>query len=193
VPLLASNNVVLVLASGSALAGAATRALFVVDTAPLFALLGYLTRKAATVEQRRPIAATRGLVVLGMRSFTFNSGLELAGSPLAAAAPAVARATARGSRSATRRRRGSVRVLPGQRGAHERDPPLRSQRRHRRPGVRRRRTTLEVSDDGRGGARAGPGSGLQGLADRLAALGAELHVDSLPGGGTRVRAALPCG
>lgn len=53
---------------------------------------------------------------------------------------------------------------------------------------------LEVTDDGRGGARAGSGSGLQGLADRLAALGAELLVESPPGGGgTRLSTVLPCG
>ncbi len=55
------------------------------------------------------------------------------------------------------------------------------------------RLRVEVTDDGRGGARPGTGSGLQGLADRLAALGAELHVDSpSAGGGTRIRAELPC-
>ncbi|MFD7878212.1 sensor histidine kinase [Streptomyces sp. NPDC059766] len=51
---------------------------------------------------------------------------------------------------------------------------------------------VEVTDDGRGGARPGPGTGLQGLADRLAALGGDLQVDSPSGGGTRVRAVLPC-
>ena len=52
---------------------------------------------------------------------------------------------------------------------------------------------VEVADDGRGGARPGEGSGLQGLADRLAALGAELRVDSPSGGGTRISAVVPCG
>lgn len=52
---------------------------------------------------------------------------------------------------------------------------------------------VEVTDDGHGGARPGVGSGLQGLGDRLAALGAELHLDSRPGAGTRVKAVLPCG
>ena len=52
---------------------------------------------------------------------------------------------------------------------------------------------VEVVDDGRGGARTGEGSGLQGLADRVSALGAELHLDSAPGGGgTRLTAVLPC-
>ncbi|MGK5733690.1 sensor histidine kinase, partial [Streptomyces sp. URMC 124] len=36
------------------------------------------------------------------------------------------------------------------------------------------------------------GSGLRGLADRLAAVGGVLHVHSPRGGGTRVRVELPC-
>lgn len=55
------------------------------------------------------------------------------------------------------------------------------------------RLHVEVADDGCGGARPGAGSGLQGLADRLAALGAELYIESPSGGGgTRIRAVLPC-
>jgi PAS domain S-box-containing protein len=50
---------------------------------------------------------------------------------------------------------------------------------------------LEVRDDGRGGAAPAPGSGLQGLADRLAALGGELACESPAGGGTRLRANVP--
>jgi sulfite exporter TauE/SafE len=73
----------LALASGSALKGAATMAVFVVGTAPLFALLGYLARKAATAWRGR-LAVVTGLVVLVMGLFTLNGGLELAGSPLAA-------------------------------------------------------------------------------------------------------------
>jgi signal transduction histidine kinase len=48
-----------------------------------------------------------------------------------------------------------------------------------------------VSDDGVGGADAN-GPGLRGLADRVAAHGGVLRVRSEPGGGTRVRAELPC-
>jgi hypothetical protein len=48
-----------------------------------------------------------------------------------------------------------------------------------------------VSDDGRGGAVATPGSGLAGLADRVAALGGRLLIDSPPSGGTVVTAYLP--
>jgi signal transduction histidine kinase len=50
---------------------------------------------------------------------------------------------------------------------------------------------VEIADDGVGGADA-TGSGLRGLTDRVAALGGRLHVDSPPGGGTRVLAELPC-
>ena len=50
---------------------------------------------------------------------------------------------------------------------------------------------IEVSDDGIGGADSGGGTGLSGLADRLAALDGTLVVDSPPGGGTRIRAAIP--
>jgi signal transduction histidine kinase len=51
---------------------------------------------------------------------------------------------------------------------------------------------VEVVDDGRGGAEIGAGSGLRGLADRVEAYGGSLVVTSPPGGGTRVRAELPC-
>jgi len=47
-----------------------------------------------------------------------------------------------------------------------------------------------VSDDGRGGADPS-GSGLQGLADRLATLNGRLRVDSPPGTGTTVTAVVP--
>ena len=51
---------------------------------------------------------------------------------------------------------------------------------------------VEVADDGVGGAEASAGSGLSGLADRVAALDGRLEVESPSGGGTRVRAAIPC-
>jgi signal transduction histidine kinase len=53
--------------------------------------------------------------------------------------------------------------------------------------------TIEVADDGAGGAAAGPGSSLRELADRVEALGGRLSVSSPPGAGTRLRAELPCG
>jgi signal transduction histidine kinase len=52
---------------------------------------------------------------------------------------------------------------------------------------------VEVKDDGIGGASADGGSGLRGLADRVEALGGSLQVWSPQGGGTRLRAEIPCG
>ena len=52
---------------------------------------------------------------------------------------------------------------------------------------------VEVADDGVGGADAERGSGLRGLADRVSALDGRLEVDSPAGGGTTVRASIPCG
>jgi signal transduction histidine kinase len=51
---------------------------------------------------------------------------------------------------------------------------------------------VEVVDDGIGGADTERGSGLRGLADRVEALGGRLRVWTPIGGGTRVRAEIPC-
>ncbi len=51
---------------------------------------------------------------------------------------------------------------------------------------------VEVRDDGVGGADPGTGSGLRGLADRVAALDGRLEVVSPRGGGTKIRAVIPC-
>jgi signal transduction histidine kinase len=56
----------------------------------------------------------------------------------------------------------------------------------------RGRLIVEVADDGVGGADAATGSGLRGLNDRIEALGGRVRVWSPEGGGTRVRAELPC-
>src|SRR3954451_19703948 len=52
--------------------------------------------------------------------------------------------------------------------------------------------SVQVSDDGVGGADAGSGSGLRGLADRIATLDGTLAVVSPPGEGTIVKAVIPC-
>ena len=52
--------------------------------------------------------------------------------------------------------------------------------------------TVEVADDGIGGAGTGGGSGLRGLADRVEALGGRFTVSSPPGRGTTLRAEIPC-
>jgi signal transduction histidine kinase len=50
---------------------------------------------------------------------------------------------------------------------------------------------VEITDDGIGGAVLGAGSGLSGLADRVAALDGRLELTSPAGAGTRLRAELP--
>jgi signal transduction histidine kinase len=54
------------------------------------------------------------------------------------------------------------------------------------------RIIVEISDDGPGGAQPDGGSGLRGLADRVASLGGTLQIDSAAGRGTQLRAAIPC-
>jgi signal transduction histidine kinase len=55
------------------------------------------------------------------------------------------------------------------------------------------RLSIEIRDDGVGGAGVGIGTGLRSMADRVEALDGSLRVDSPPGGGTRVLAEVPCG
>ncbi|MFI2647672.1 histidine kinase [Micromonospora fulviviridis] len=55
-----------------------------------------------------------------------------------------------------------------------------------------RRLVVEVADDGRGGADPSRGTGLTGLADRVAAVDGRLLLASPPGGPTLVRVELPC-
>ncbi len=50
---------------------------------------------------------------------------------------------------------------------------------------------VEVRDDGVGGARGDPATGLGGLDDRVSALGGRLVLESPPGGGTRVGVVVP--
>jgi signal transduction histidine kinase len=53
--------------------------------------------------------------------------------------------------------------------------------------------TIEVEDDGCGGAQVRIGAGLSGLIDRVRALGGDLMISSPPGRGTLLVAAIPCG
>ena len=55
------------------------------------------------------------------------------------------------------------------------------------------RLLVEVEDDGVGGANPDNGTGLRGLADRIAVLEGRLEIDSEQGKGTTVRAQIPCG
>jgi signal transduction histidine kinase len=52
--------------------------------------------------------------------------------------------------------------------------------------------SVDVTDDGIGGADAARGSGLRGLSDRVAALDGTLSIQSPAGGGTRVHVEIPC-
>jgi len=54
------------------------------------------------------------------------------------------------------------------------------------------RLRVTVSDDGRGGAAASPGSGLEGLRGRVAALDGTFELDSPLGAGTRLTVEVPC-
>jgi signal transduction histidine kinase len=51
---------------------------------------------------------------------------------------------------------------------------------------------LTVGDDGDGGARRVPGSGIEGLAQRVEALDGTLDISSPPGGPTAIVARVPC-
>jgi two-component system sensor histidine kinase DesK len=56
--------------------------------------------------------------------------------------------------------------------------------------IENRRVVLRIEDDGRGGAIV-PGNGLTGMRERLAAIGAELRVESQRGKGTLLAVSLP--
>ena len=60
-----------------------------------------------------------------------------------------------------------------------------------RAAVRDSRLSLEIVDDGIGGADPALGSGLRGLVDRLAAINGTLEIVSPAGGGTRLVAHIP--
>jgi signal transduction histidine kinase len=51
---------------------------------------------------------------------------------------------------------------------------------------------VQVMDDGVGGADPETGTGLRGLADRLAVIEGRLEIDSEPGKGTTITAKIPC-
>jgi signal transduction histidine kinase len=51
---------------------------------------------------------------------------------------------------------------------------------------------LEVRDDGRGGADPAAGSGLAGLAERVAVVDGRLRLSSPDGGPTLLRVEIPC-
>ena len=83
-------------------------------------------------------------------------------------------------------------LLRRRRGAHQRrQVRARAARRPCASSAPANACVVEVADDGVGGARLDGGSGLRGLADRVAALDGRLEVESPPGAGTRLRVELP--
>jgi len=60
-----------------------------------------------------------------------------------------------------------------------------------RAAASRRVLRIEIVDDGCGGASESAGSGLQGLRDRVEAIGGSFEVESAEGRGTRILAVLP--
>jgi sulfite exporter TauE/SafE len=90
----------LAVTSGSPFGGAAVMAGFVIGTAPLFAVLGYLLRQSARIARGRLRVAT-GVVVIAVAAWTALSGLRLGGwagypgPPGGAAAAAASRAAVR--------------------------------------------------------------------------------------------------
>jgi signal transduction histidine kinase len=51
---------------------------------------------------------------------------------------------------------------------------------------------IEVADDGSGGATQSGGTGVRGIADRVAALDGAFDLESATGQGTHIRVAIPC-
>ena len=103
------------------------------------------------------------------------------------------RSTSRSSRPAAAAGRGGG-VLRVRRGAGQRRQvraASRVRRLGRSPATPSSRVVVE--DDGVGGADPSRGSGLRGLADRVATLGGHVRVDEAPGGGTRLAAEIPLG
>ena len=114
-------------------------------------------------------------------------GARGAGRPRAAAG----RAHRAARRAAVRPGRGGG-VLRRRRGGHQRGQVRARVARHRQRPPLQRHATVEVADDGIGGADASLGTGLRGLADRLEALDGRLEVDSPAERGTRISAEIPC-
>ena len=77
---------VLAVASGSALSGAAIMGVFVLGTAPLFAMLGYLARRSATALRGR-LAVLAGAAVLVTALLSVNTGLVLLDAPVTLRSP----------------------------------------------------------------------------------------------------------
>ena len=77
---------VLAVASGSAVSGAAIMGVFVLGTAPLFAVLGYLARRSATALRGR-LGVLAGAAVLVTALLSVNTGLVLLDAPVTLRSP----------------------------------------------------------------------------------------------------------
>ena len=77
---------VLAVASGSAVSGAAIMGVFVLGTAPLFAVIGYLARRSATALRGR-LAVLAGAAVLVTALLSVNTGLVLLDAPVTLRSP----------------------------------------------------------------------------------------------------------
>jgi hypothetical protein len=69
--------------AGSALAGGAVMALFVLGTAPMFAAYGFVTQRYVNPDSRR-VSVALGAVVVLMGLFTLNAGATAVASPVTA-------------------------------------------------------------------------------------------------------------
>ena len=90
-----------------------------------------------------------------------------------------------------RRRDRSCRVLRHRRGDRQRAEVRAGVGMRVRCAVVRDVIEVEVVDDGIGGASESVGSGLEGLRDRIEAIGGGFEVESPPGRGTRIAATIP--
>ena len=145
----------------------------------------------AREEAKRALAELRDLA-RGMRpSLLAERGLGPAIVALAARSPVPATATVdvpgklpRGGRDG--------RLVRGLRGARQHRQAQRRRPRRRLADAARRRSCTWRSSTTAAAAPTRSGTGLRGLAQRVAALDGSLEVHSPPGGPTVVRAVLPC-
>ena len=141
---------------------------------------------ATSLEELRDVA--RGLhpaVVSG-------HGLEVALEQLVARGPVPVRPQRRGGSPAARAPRGG-RLLPRLRGSGQHRQARAGDVCHRRRClVARAASSSRSSTTGSAAPTRSCGSGLRGLADRVEALEGRLRVWSPKGGGTRLRAEIPC-
>ena len=152
--------------------------------------------KAGIDRARREIAASLAElreIARGLHPAVVSGhGLAVALEQLAARAPLPVELKVEVERPASRAARGSG-VLRRRGEPRRTSPSTRMRSRHRVAVLTKEgELVVEIVDDGIGGADSERGSGLRGLADRVEALNGRLRVWTPHGGGTRVRAEIPC-